>query len=147
MDDLYVERLFDALTDYECTSRRDIATVTGWTPARVDNVLHYVRRPDVAADWGWTVPHVPRGTGRHLFQVVEVNGNAALDADESEHLRAGAISTLRLMASSGENEGNALRFAARHLSPAKARLVLQTVTASEGAAAMARHAAEALAAP
>jgi hypothetical protein len=138
-----IEKLFDVLTDYTCTSRYDIAAIAGWPVPTVDGVLHEIRKPDVAADWGWTVPHVPRGTGVHLFQVVD--GTGRMTADEHNHVRGGAVSTLRVMASHGENEGNALRVAAHSLTPAQSRLVMQTVAAIEGAAAMARHASEVLA--
>jgi hypothetical protein len=140
-----VEKLFDALTDYACGRRAEIADVTGWPVHKVDDALRYVRRPDVASVLGWTVPHAQHGTGEHLYQVVLSDGGSALDADEHQHIRNGAVSTLRMMASNGENEGNALRLAAQYLSPAQARVVRQTATAAEGAAAMARHAAEVLA--
>ena len=135
MRDEMVEVLFDALTDYRCESHADIAAATGWTSWTVSGVLAYIRRPEVASEWGWTVPHVPRGPGAHLFQVVAID-NAALDADQYDHVRRGAVSTLRLVTTENENQAHALELAARLLGGPVARKLRNVARAQAGAAAM-----------
>lgn len=137
-----IEELFAAVMDHRCESRYDIADITGWNVGKVSTVLAVLRRPEIAEEWGWTVPHVPRGVGEHLYQVVEVEG-PVLGEDEMQFLREGASSTLALTATQNENQAHALRLAAQAApTPAESRVLRRVATASEGLAAMAADAAE-----
>jgi hypothetical protein len=67
-----------------------------------------------------------------------------MDEDERIYVTEGAVSTLREIATKGNNEGHALRMVAKHLLPSDARQVRQTAKAYEGSAAMADQAADVL---
>jgi hypothetical protein len=139
-----IEQLFDVLTDYTCTSHADIAAQAEWPEWKVGNVLAVIREPAEAQEWGWTVPHVARGRGEHLYQVVAVD-QAPLGKDEQLHIRTGAASTCRITATENTNMAYALRMAADVISdPSKARALRRTVKSCEGAAAMLEDAAELL---
>jgi hypothetical protein len=139
------EDLFDAITSTICRTYDDIGAVTTWGNNKVALVLSMIRRPEIAAEQGWTVPHVPRGPGDdHLYQVVFANGGNNLDPEEQAAVKAGAVSTLRTVATQSENEAHALREASRYVGPTAARRLRRVALAQEGVAAMARDATESL---
>jgi hypothetical protein len=142
-----VELLFDALTtDPPCTSHQDIADRTGWPLATVADALRYIRSPWVSSEWGWTVPHQPRGPGEHLYLAVLLEGDRQLDEAETIATMAGARSTSYSVATMSRNEAHAMRTIAQYVEPAVARLARQTAKALDGASAMAEQMAERLAA-
>jgi hypothetical protein len=134
------EDLFDAITGHVCRTREDIGAITGWGVNKVSTVLALIRRPEIAAEEGWTVPHVPRGHGEHLYQVILTNGGQHLDEEEQAAIRAGAVSTLRLVATESENQAHALRETARYggLTPTQGRRLRRLAATQEACAAMAR---------
>jgi hypothetical protein len=137
------EELFDALP---AGSREEIADTMGVSIPTVDVILGRIRRPEIAKEQEWTVPHVPRGTGDHLFQAVLVDEDTPLDQEAQNHILKGAASTTQHIATMGENEAHALRVAARNIeNVARARKVRRFATALEGAAAMAPEVADVLA--
>lgn len=139
--DLDITDLFDALTDYHCTSYEDIGNVTGWNNTKVGSILTAIRKPETAQEWGWTVPHVERGTGVHWFQVISIEGGV-LDDEQLLEIQKGAASTLRHTERMGLNEAHALRVSSKFLPSADARRLRRTAQALEGVAAMAGDMAE-----
>lgn len=136
-----IELLFDVLP---CESRAAIADATGWTLARVGRVLNEIRRPEVSREWGFTVPHVARGTGEdHLFHAVILDEPQALTDDEKWSTKTGLHSSLAHIATMGENEAHAIRTTALHL-PTMRRQLNRLATLLEGASAMAEEAREKL---
>lgn len=135
-----IETLFNALP---CRSHDEIAQETGWTLAKVANVLGVVRDPDVSAEWGWTVPLAARGTGEHLFQAVLVDEVQTFTKAELVGFMLGAHSTLSAIATEGENEAHALTVLALQL-PAERRRLRRLAAALAGVAAMAEEARESL---
>lgn len=140
-----VTDLFYALTENRCRSYDDIGEATEWTNDKVARILVHIRQPEVAEEWGWTVPHVPRGRGDHWFQVVMIDGSP-LDEEQRLFIKEGAISTLRHTEAMGLNEAHALRMAAKLAGPGTkhAQSLVRTAKALEGAAAMAGDMAEQL---
>lgn len=138
-DDL--ETLFDVLP---CATHAEIAERTGWTTGKVARILGRIRNPEVSAEWGWTVPHAPRGTGEHLYQVVLLDEPQNFTSDEVIAFKEGAHSTLSVIATQGENEAHALRQVAMHL-PRERQRLNRVARALSGAAAMAEEARERIA--
>jgi hypothetical protein len=109
----------------------------------VAQVLTTIRRPDIAEAWGWTVPHVERGHGEHLFQVLLTEGGTQLDDDEQYHLVAGTMSTLRESGTKNADEAHALRIAAQYMpKPSIARKIRRLAVILDGASASAIDAVE-----
>lgn len=136
-----VEELFDVLTGNRCESHADIARLAGWPSWKPGAVLSHVRTH--SDEWGFTIPHVARGVGEHLYQVVSLE-SGTLDADETEHIRKGAVSTLSMVATESMNEVAALNVTARHVPMRVARKMRRTAKMLEGAAVMAEDARETL---
>lgn len=140
-----IEELFDVLTDQVCESREQIADLTGWSVGTVGAVLTTIRQPHIAQEWGWTVPHVPRGKGEgHWFQVIAID-SSKLDEDQMLAINQGSVSTLRSVEAMGVNQGHALRTAAKLATPKDAKRLRRSATALEGVAAMAGDMADQLA--
>src|SRR4029453_807068 len=91
-----------ALMSYTCESHLDIAAITGLSIERVRNVIGYIRLH--SDDLGWSVPHQARGQGVHQYLVVEP-GAANLTDAEYQYVKHGQRSTLRTIATMGENQG------------------------------------------
>lgn len=138
-----IEELFDAITNYTCTSRADVAAAAGWPVWKADRILHRIRRPEVAIEWGFTVPHVPRGTGAHLFQAIAPD-DESLSLEEQIHARKGGRSTALAVGHQARNEAHALRMCAHHVDAPVARLLRRTATVLDGAAEMALDVADKL---
>jgi hypothetical protein len=142
-DDIII--LFDLLTSGpHVGSHDDIAHETGWPRWKVGQVLAAIREPDRSNEWGWTIPHVPRGRGDHTYQVVPTGEVWTFTDDEVLAHRYGALSTLRVLATEGANEAHALRALARQLTGKTRRRLNLTADAYTGASAMAEQAAEIL---
>lgn len=110
-----VERLFDAITTTNCRTRHDVVVAGGFSDLwEVDQALAFIRIPDNAEEYGWTVPHVRRGPPRegqeYRFQAVGLQGDV-LDAEAIKLVREGALSTVRAIATNSRNEAYALRLA------------------------------------
>ena len=111
-DDL-ITKLFDAITGYNCLSREDIMVNGGFdTLPEVDEALMTIRQPDVAEEYGWTVPHARRGRPRdgeqYRYLVVGLNGEVLSDEDVNL-VQEGTQSTVRAIAAQTRNQANALR--------------------------------------
>jgi hypothetical protein len=52
----------------------DMALTIGVTDSQLNNVLWWIRKPEIVAWHGWTIPWQPRGTAAKQWQVVEVSG-------------------------------------------------------------------------
>jgi hypothetical protein len=136
-----VTAIYHALTSYTCTTHDDIASATGLSLQRVANVLHFIRLH--SDELGWSVPAQPAGWGDHLYVVVEA-GAANLTDDEYGYVLLGQISSLRHMATRGENQGRALALAAPLLRSRERRVITNSRKMMEGAAAMCRQSSEIL---
>jgi hypothetical protein len=129
-------RLVEVIDEYYCTSRADIAAVTGWSVSKVGTVLGSIR-----SDRGLDVfiPHVERGrAGNRLYQVIR-RGEEEMENDNIQHLLSGAFSTYRSIATIGENESWVLEAAADILeliSPIVAGEFRRVATVAAGVAAM-----------
>lgn len=139
-----IEGVYEAVTEYDCTSYDDIGVLSAMSPAMVAITLWEIRKPEMAQHLGWTIPHVKRGRGHKIFRVV-VNGDGEdLSPFVEDEFIPGTVSSLRAMATMGEGQGHALRETALHGTPTQARMLRRVATAIEGAAAMARDMAETL---
>lgn len=108
-----INKLFDAITNTNCLSREDIAISGGFNnTAEVDEALTAIRQPDIAEEYGWTVPHARRGRPRdgdlYRYLVVGLNGEVLSDADVNV-IQDGTQSTVRSIAAQTRNQANALR--------------------------------------
>jgi hypothetical protein len=136
-----INAIYTALTSRICTTHDDIASATGLPLQRVSNVVTYIRKNSDAL--GWSVPAQPAGWGDHLYLVVE-HGAANLTDEEYSYVVIGQVSSMRHMATRGENQGRALALAAPLLRRKERRIVEEQRKLTEGAAVMARRSAELL---
>jgi hypothetical protein len=129
--DKVIEAIFDALPS---DSYEGIAEDVGdklnlrITSGDISNALTHLRRN--SAEYGWTVPHVKRGTphrvdrpGRFFAVLVDRDGHYELDAnpDSAAHMQRGALATAQHAATMLTNETAALRIAATNTRSVNAR--------------------------
>jgi hypothetical protein len=136
------EELFDALVNYTCTSRQDIADATGWSTYKVGYWLGVIRTPEVSAVEGWTVPHVARGLGEHLYFPMYLEDDRPLSEEEDVSMREGLASTCLVLATEGRNESHAVTPKLQYLTGAERRAFQRMLAALDGAVANAELAYE-----
>jgi hypothetical protein len=136
-----IEQLFDVLTSSSCTTQEEIATRAHWSTAKVKLVLAQIRRPAVADEWGWTVPHVSRGRSEHEYRVVLTEDPQSIPLDEMLGHLWGAVSTLAAIGTEGANEAHALQAVGQHV-PRFRNFLRNVARAFDGASAMAENARE-----
>ena len=139
-----IQKLFDALTNNDCASQEDIRIAGGFgTVAEVAEALSWIRHPDLAKHYGWTVPHVPRGRPQpgvaRRYIVVGLHGSI-LSKQDIRRIREGALSTTRLISNTARNEANALRTSAAMLGfdPKARKAARDTATILDGVAVQTR---------
>src|SRR3954470_12152615 len=68
----------------DCTVR-DLANRLGVSYSRLCDTLHWLRRPEIIAQHGWTVPFQPPGASRRFWRVIDADDVLSLDERESVH--------------------------------------------------------------
>lgn len=144
MEDL-LEEMFDALTNYDCHTRQEIADAMSRSHSQVDAALLFIRDPEHQDEYGWTVPHAERGNNNEsrIYRIVATDGGV-LDEDELRDVRNGLRGTLSETARKNSNEANAIRMAAKQLGRGDKRRLNQVADALMGAAGMAQAEADRL---
>jgi hypothetical protein len=143
--------LFDTITKFNCQTRfdiRDASNGTLPTAPSVDEALTYVRKPNVAARLGWTVPHVRRGRPRfgqaYRYLVAGLNGQP-LRPEDIALIREGTLSTVRQISTETRNQANALRMSVATSTDRKyQRWARDTATVLDGISVSARQQADIL---
>jgi hypothetical protein len=106
--------LFDTITTTNCRTHEDIANSSALIKSAQEacEVLTLIRTPEIADEYGWTVPHVPRGRPApgdvYRYMAVGLNGEVLTPSD-IQLVRRGALSTMTTIFSQTRNEANALR--------------------------------------
>jgi hypothetical protein len=121
MDD-QVMAVFNAVANNRCATYQDIADHSEMNLADVSNTLVYLRKPENALQFGFTIPHVKRGrpgidwnTGEDIdrrFVVVGLDG-AVLEPEDRNLVRLGCWATMGHTTTMCYNESHALSLAAK----------------------------------
>jgi hypothetical protein len=137
-DEVRIDRIIDVIHDVlPCTSYAEIALKVSRkmresiSVGTINNAIAHLRRN--SAGYGWTIPHVRRGTAteegenRYFALPVDRDGVYILDdtTENRMHLNAGSASTMAHTATMMLNQTNALKIAATHTRSAnlKAKLL------------------------
>jgi hypothetical protein len=123
LQDQLIEAIFDALpaTSYdEIVSKVNKSTKLRTNAGRVNNAIAHLRAH--SADYGWTIPHVKRGTalvgeeGRYLALLVDRQGHYELDSnpDAARHINGGINGSIQQAATMMQNLTAGTRIAATH---------------------------------
>lgn len=121
--DQTIEAIFDALP---ATSYEEIAKKVGKTMRErislgiINNAIAHLRSN--CAEYGWTIPHVKRGTaietdeGRYVALLVDRNGHYELDQnpDAIRHISNGIAGSIMQTATMMQNLTSATKIAATH---------------------------------
>jgi hypothetical protein len=127
--DRVIEAIFDALpaTSYGEITRKVNRTIRHVGIGVISNALCHLRRN--SAEYGWTVPHVKRGSpgdsdkNRFFPLLVDRDGRYELDSNPEYkmHLNNGALATAQHAATMLANEAAAIRLAAMSTRSVNAR--------------------------
>jgi hypothetical protein len=120
MRDRIIEAIFDALPANNYQEIADKVSRIMRRPvgeSAVSNALTHLRSN--SAEYGWTVPHVQRGTGegeRFIMLLVDRDGHYELDSNPAalDHIKDGGIGTLRQIATMMQNQTAAFQIAVTH---------------------------------
>lgn len=140
--DTAVSLLHDILTTYECNTRDEILTCSAGAFSNipeVDMALEWIRDPAIAAYYGWTVPHVPRGrpqVGQTYRYFILTVGQPVTQEDTLRQL-VGGMSVCRSMETSTSRLAYACRTSALTQLSKNKKMFTQWAEVLEGISAQA----------